>query len=212
MSLFKNFNKLIKQSSLNNPSNNYLLTYRFKFSDPALYSIGSKVGLQDPFDLPLVSYHITRKIQSDRALLEQLEGAQGKEDVKAQVLQDLQAYESRIDGQIDDLKRIFRGHLDFPVQHAIQTLYTLENNDRSDVEFYEKTLFPAIKAKIQYASKTNLADLAICLSELKYFEDKELWNAVVERLEAKYREPQYQPVGYYCWRTDQFVEAKKTGE
>lgn len=96
MSFFKNFKNVLSQSTLNNPANNFVLNIPFKAHTPALYYISSNSGVSEPFEIPLVAYHLTRKVQSDRALLEQIESSGSNNDLKVQVLEDLRVNEERL--------------------------------------------------------------------------------------------------------------------
>lgn len=215
MSLFKNFNKVLSQATLNNKRNAFLIRSPNALTNPALYYLNNGSDLRDPFNLALVSYHLVRKVQSDREIHKQLSqtGSSSQDSFTLKVLRDIKTNEELLNQYLHDLRLLLKlQKFDLPIAHLVQTLYSFENYNTSDFPFYEQYIFPLIKQKIQYASLHNLYQLTTILTQANYYEDKELWSAIVQRIEEKASAPHLREVKYSGWTLDTYELDERTPE
>lgn len=210
MSFFKNFSKVLSQNTLNAQKRTYILSLKNSIHNPALYYLNQNEPPRDLYALSLVTYHLARRNQSDKKLVELFEH---KGDSKAPAVaslpnslvreyEDSQNLANQYGDQLVSVLRANGG--DLPVHNAVHALWALEALNKSDKAVYEEHLFPIIKEKIQYASLNNLIELVSVLSNMKYFEDKALWQSVLGQLEKKFEAPGPQQVKYSGWKLDEY--------
>jgi len=216
MSLFKSFSKVISQATLNSQTKTYILTQRFGIQNPAFYYLNESAPSGDIFQLSLVSYHLARKNEVNRRLLQQLE-----EKSSAQPASELAEYRESLTREADEGNRLVSQHVDkleslfnsgitnLPINHAIKALYAFEATNKSNIPLYEKFLFPVIKEKLAYASLHNLIELTSLLSSVKYFEDKALWEGILKQLGQKFERPGPEYVKYSGWEINEYENDEK---
>jgi len=114
-----------------------------------------------------------------------------------------------LEGHISELKRVLNLNvMEIPIEAAVKSLYSLAHFGETQNEFYHKSIIPVVKAKIGYSSYQNLQDLVVALARTKYYEDKDLWNSILTRLEDKLSRPKEQVVYYSGWTLDTYETDK----
>jgi len=212
MSVFKSFSKVISQATLNSQAKTYILSQRYGVQNPVLYYLNQPTPPQDIFQVSLISYHLARKNEVNRNLLQQLEGS------TPESTNSLSDYRNTLSTQAEKENRLAEeyvtqltsllnsGMTDLPIDNAVKALYAYEATNRSDVALYEKYLFPVIRSKLAYASLNNLIELTTVLSNIKYFEDKALWEGIVKRLGEKFDRPSPKYVRNTGWELNAYEE------
>lgn len=211
MSVFRSLSRVLSQQQLNNKANNYVLNLKNSIQNPALYYLHSSTPPQDLYALSLVTYHLVRKHELGQNLVQQIEG-QSKGDALTSIQQRFVAETAEsqkvVNEHVKELRKLLKVDVgSLPIHNAIQALYAFEATNNSDIPLYEATLFPIIKEKLHYASLNNLIELANILSNAKYFEDKSLWEGLLQQLDAKLNTPRPQYVNYSGWTLDTYEAA-----
>lgn len=210
MSVFRNFSKVISQATLNSGNRTYMLKLTNSIQNPTLFALSQGTPPQDIFQLSLAAYHLVRKAEAERVVLQQIEGESAKNQslfADAQErLENACTENDRLANQyVNELKKTLRSNVtNLPVHNAIQALYALEATNNADATLYEEQLFPLIREKLQYASLHNLIELAGILSNGQHYKDKALWNGVLEQLDAKFDRPGPKYVKYSGWTLDSY--------
>jgi len=216
MSVFRSFSKVLSQATLNAQKKTYIVNQPFAIQNPALYYLSQTAPPQDIYGLSLVSYHLVRKHEVGRNLLQQIAG-----ETESSASSNLLKYrenltvESEKDQRlaseyVDRIAHLLRTHTgDLPVHNAIQALYAFEATGRSDLALYEEYLFPIIASKIQYASLNNLIELTTILSNLNYYQNTELWNTIVQQISQKFDRPGPKYVKTSGWDLDTYELEEK---
>lgn len=218
MSVFKNFTRVLSQSTLNSGNRTYILSLKNSIHNPALFTLSPGAPPQDIFQLSLAAYHLVRKGEIGRNLLHQIEGESAKNNTYADAQQRLQKdYDDnqKLAGEYtEELRRVLRsGVTTLPVHNAIHALYALEATSNGDAALYEEFLFPVIKEKIQHASLNNLIELTGILSTGKHYKDTALWSSVLKQLDTKFDRPGPKYVTYSGWSLDSYeLEAVEEGQ
>jgi len=213
--VFKSFSKVISQATLNAQKRTYIVNHTFSIQNPALYYLNQNTPPQDLFQLSLVSYHLIRKNELGRNLIHQLEGetelpGSNLIDYRDRLLRKTDEDYRLASGYVDQIRKMLKANAGtLPVHNAIQALYAFEGTNKSDVPLYEEYLFPVIREKLAYASLNNLIELAHTLSNVKYYEDKELWNSIVQHLNEKFEKPGPKYVQYSGWDLDAYELQEK---
>jgi len=216
MYYFKNFDKLISAKTINNPNNNFLVKFRNSLFTPANYYLGKPITDSDPFKLALVSYHLLRIQERDQSILNQVNDklSASKNDKTLQqfrekIASELQNNTYALEGHISELKRVLNLNvMEIPIEAAVKSLYSLAHFGETQNEFYHKSIIPVVKAKIGYSGYQNLQDLVVALARTKYYEDQDLWNSILTRLEDKLSRPKEQVVYYSGWTLDTYETDK----
>lgn len=217
MSVFRSFSKVLSQATLNAQKRTYIVNQPFALQNPAHYYLSQTAPPQDLFGLSLVSYHLVRKHEVGRTLVQQIAG-----ETEASASSSLLKYRERltVDAEkdqslageyVDRMTHLLKTHTgELPVHNAIQALYAFEGTNRSDLALYEEYLFPIIRSKIQYASLNNLIELTNVLTNLNYFQDKDLWNAIVQQIGEKFERPGPKYVKTSGWDLDAYEYEEKS--
>ncbi len=211
MSVFRSFSKVLSQATLNAQKRTYIVNQTFSVQNPALYYLTQTAPPQDLYGLSLVSYHLARKHEVSQNLLQQI-----AQETEASASSNLLNYRQTLTLQAEQDQRLATEYVDrmthllrtqtgdMPVHNAIQALYAFEATNRSDLAFYQEYLFPLILSKIHNASLNNLIELTSILANLNHFEDKQLWDAIIQNLHVKFDRPGPKYVKTSGWDLDAY--------
>ena len=151
MSLFKNFSRVISQATLNSKNNTYIVSSQNAIQNPVLYYLSSNSPPKDINELSLVAYHIVKKNELSRGLVNQLES---EPNLGASAL--TSAYQNLVRAS-DENERVAHQYVDrlayllktgagtLPIHNAIQALYAFEAVNKTDRALYNEHLLPIIK-------------------------------------------------------------------
>ena len=181
--IFRKFDSLVPAKNFLTKNHKYILKYPGSSINPANYYFNPReVILQghnyNAFQLSLITYELTRKSLNHSYQSE-----------KNQALQTSDLAKDYLNETYKFLNA--KNNFDIPIQVCTNIIYSSENLNASNKEFYIKYLFPIIINKMEYMSLQGAIDLLTGLVKAELFENKNILKSICEVIKNKEFDPEF---------------------